>query len=73
MAFAIKLPANIEGGPCNYKFTSASNRACDSFIRRKKSSVKMCSSDSGETVQRLEQAPAIKAQEKSIPIMVPSC
>nr|GMC56031.1 4-hydroxy-tetrahydrodipicolinate reductase 1, chloroplastic-like [Ipomoea batatas] len=73
MAVAIKLPLDIVGGHCNSIFTSTSNRASDSFIRRRNSSVKMCSSHSGAPFQSLEESTLTKSQKNAIPIMVNGC
>ncbi|XP_031118078.1 4-hydroxy-tetrahydrodipicolinate reductase 1, chloroplastic-like [Ipomoea triloba] len=72
MAFVVKLPVNIQGlRDCN--FTNTSKRARYSFIKRQKSLVKMCSSNSGVPVQLLEHTPSPKSQNNALPIMVNGC
>lgn len=65
----IKVPDYIYGGGIHY--SSSSKNGCNSFVRGRKYSVKMCST-SGQNVQVVEQLSSVKSQIEPLPIMVAS-
>ncbi|CAH9131431.1 unnamed protein product [Cuscuta epithymum] len=73
MALVVKFPVDVQVGICNYNFISTSKRAGNSFIRRQRSTIKMCSSYSGVPGQIIEQMPPPKSQRSALPIMVNGC
>lgn len=66
----IKVPDYIYGGGIRY--SSSSKNGCNSFVRGRKYSVKMCST-SGQNVQVVEQLSSVKSQIEPLPIMVNGC
>lgn len=64
---AIKVPSNIHGGIIHYNYSSKNGNS-SSFVRGRKSLVKMCST-SDQHVQLIQNTPAIDA----LPIMVNGC
>lgn len=66
----IKVPDYNYGGGIRY--SSSSKNGCNSFVRGRKYSVKMCST-SGQNVQVVEQLSSVKSQIEPLPIMVNGC
>ncbi|KAK4379020.1 hypothetical protein RND71_000882 [Anisodus tanguticus] len=63
----IKVRLNIHGGAIRY--SSTSKNGCNSFVRCRKSLVKMCSTP-GQNIQLTE---SVKSQIDALPIMVNGC